>query len=233
MIDLIKQQIERLRAQGATYVDTRWYPYEETNSLLMWNGNLKETTSSRESGVGVRVLYKGAWGFSASSDLGNFSALFDKAFDNARVAAERVTFPVRLAEKEAVEAKFESPSRINPFEVPLTEKVAFLREMDKLLDQPGITQRMSSLDFRRKQIIFVDSEGSQIEKVITDVFTSLEVNGLDNEGGMHERKFSPPRRGDTRGWETIDLQYFGENAERIVRELNATLQAEQCPVDDR
>jgi TldD protein len=233
MIDLIKQQIERLRAQGATYVDTRWYPYEETNSLLMWNGNLKETTSSRESGVGVRVLYKGAWGFSASSDLGNFSALFDKAFDNARVAAERVTFPVRLAEKEAVEAKFESPSRINPFEVPLTEKVAFLREMDKLLDQPGITQRMSSLDFRRKQIIFVDSEGSQIEKVITDVFTSLEVNGLDSEGGMHERKFSPPRRGDTRGWETIDLQYFGENAERIVRELNATLQAEQCPVDDR
>lgn len=233
MIDLIKQQIERLRVRGATYVDTRWYPYEETNTLLMWNGNLKDSSSSRESGVGVRVLYKGAWGFSASSDLSNLSALYDKAFDNARVAAERVTFPVRLAEKEAIEATFESPSRINPFEVTLADKVAFLREMDRLMDQPGVTQRVSSLDFRRKQIIFLDSEGSQIEKVITDVFADLEVNGLDSEGGMHERKFSPPRRGDTRGWETIDLQYFSENAERIVRELNDTLQSDPCPVDDR
>ena len=233
MIDQIKQQIERLHARGATYVDTRWYPYEETNSLLMWNGNLKDTSSSRESGIGVRVLYKGAWGFSASSDLSNLNALYDKAFDNARVAAERVTFPVRLAEKESIEAKFESPSRINPFEVTLADKVAFLREMDRLLDQPGVTQRVSTLDFRRKQIIFLDSEGSQIEKVITDVFAGLEVNGLDSEGGMHKRKFNPPRRGDSRGWETIDLQYFSENAERIVRELKDTLQAERCPVDDR
>ena len=181
----------------------------------------------------MRVLYKGAWGFSAASDLSNISALFDKAFDNARVAAERVTFPVRLAEKEAIEARFESPSLINPFDIPLTEKIAFLQEMDKLLDQPGVTQRVSSLNFTRKQIIFVDSEGSQIEKIISDVFADLEVNGLDSDGGMHERKFKPPRRGESRGWESIDLHYFSENAARIVRELNDTLQAEQCPVDDR
>ena len=233
MLNQIKQQIERLRARGATYVDTRWYPYEETNSLLMWNGNLKDASSSSESGVGIRVLYKGAWGFSASSDLSNLAALFDKAFDNARIAAERVTFPVRLAEKEAIEARFESPLRLNPFEIPLTEKIAFLQEMDKRLDQPGVTQRVSSLNFTRKQIIFVDSEGSQIEKIITETFADLEVNGLDNEGGMHERKFKPPRRGESRGWETIDLQYFSQHAERIVRELNDTLQADQCPVDDR
>ena len=233
MLNQIKQQIERLRARGATYVDTRWYPYEETNSLLMWNGNLKDASFSSESGMGVRVLYKGAWGFSAASDLSNISALFDKAFDNARVAAERVTFHVRLAEKEAIEARFESPSLINPFDIPLTEKIAFLQEMDKLLDQPGVTQRVSSLNFTRKQIIFVDSEGSQIEKFISDVFADLEVNGLDSDGGMHERKFKPPRRGESRGWESIDLHYFKENAARIVRELNDTLQAEPCPVDDR
>src|SRR3989304_2823009 len=65
----IQQQIARLKSQGATYVDARWYPFEEANYLMMVNGNLKSTASSRESGVGVRVLYKGAWGFSASSDL--------------------------------------------------------------------------------------------------------------------------------------------------------------------
>src|SRR5512135_3141250 len=119
----IQGQIARLKGKGATYVDARWYPFEEANFLLMWNGNLKSTAASRESGVGVRVLYKGAWGFSASSDLSNLPALFDQAFDNARVAADRVTFPVRLAEKDAIQARFESPCRINPFEVPLAEKV--------------------------------------------------------------------------------------------------------------
>jgi len=89
----IQQQIERLRAKGATYVDTRWYPYEKAEYLTLWNGNLKNAAATSESGVGIRVLYQGAWGFSASSDLADLTGLYDKAFDNARAAAERVTFP--------------------------------------------------------------------------------------------------------------------------------------------
>jgi TldD protein len=150
------------------------------------------------------VLYKGAWGFSASSDLGELASLFDRAFDNARVAAERVTFPVRLAEKDAIQASFESPSRINPFEIPLADKVAFLKEMDGKLDQKGVFQRVCSLTFVRKQIVFLDSEGSQIEKHITEVFASLEVNGMDEHGEAFERKFHLDKHGETRGWESID-----------------------------
>jgi len=233
MQDQIKQQIERLRSQGATYVDARWYPFEESNQLLMWNGNLKNASFSRESGIGIRVLYKGAWGFSASSDLGGLSGLFDRAFENARVAAERVTFPVRLAEKDAIQAKFESPCQINPFEIPLADKVAFLKEMDGRLDQKGVFQRVSSLTFIRKQVVFLDSEGSQIEKLITEVFASLEVNGLDEHGESFERKFRLDRRGESRGWESLDRPFFAENAERIVRELNQVLTSDQCPRDER
>jgi TldD protein len=159
--------------------------------------------------------------------------LFDKAYENARVAAERVTFPVRLAEKDALQARFVSPCRINPFEVPLVDKVAFLKEMDENLNQPGVSQRMSDLTFMRKQIIFVDSEGSEIEKTITEVFSTLQVTGQDSQGTMHERKFSPDRSGDSRGWETIDQQLFNENAVRIVKELNQVLAADECPKEDR
>lgn len=229
----IQAQIDRLKGAGATYVDARWYPFEEANYLDMWNGNLKSTAASRESGIGIRVLYKGAWGFSASSDMSNLAALFDKAFDNARVAAERVTFPVRLAEKDAIQAQFTSPNKINPFEVPLAEKVAFLQEMDEKLNQEGVLQRESELMFMRKQIIFMDSEGSQIEKMITEVFSTLAVSGKDNQGAMHRRQFRLNRRGDTRGWETINRQYFAENAERIVSELQQVLRAEDCPKENR
>ena len=78
MLDQIQQNIERIKWLGANYVDARWYPYEESNYLMMWNGNLKSAASARESGMGIRVLYKGAWGFSASSDLSDLPALFDQ-----------------------------------------------------------------------------------------------------------------------------------------------------------
>ena len=233
MLKQIKQQIERIKGTGATYVDARWYPFENANYLSMWNGNLKSTAFARESGIGIRVLYKGAWGFSASSDMSDVGALFDKAFDNARVAAERVTFPVRLAEKDANQAKFTSPCSINPFDVPLAEKVAFLKEMDEKLNQEGVFQRVSDLRFMRKQIIFVDSEGSEIEKLITEVFSGLAVTGIDGQGETHERQFRLNRQGDSRGWESIDRQLFSENAERIVREMNQVLVAEDCPKEDR
>ncbi len=229
----LKQQIERLKAQNATYVDVRWYPVEETNYLMMWNGNLKNADLAQESGIGVRVLYKGAWGFSASSDLSNLSAIFDRAMENAKIAAERVTFPVRLAEKDVLQARFDSPVKVNPFEIPLADKIAVLKTLDEKLNQPNVFQRASDINFVRKQIIFIDSEGSEIEKNITEVFASIEVSGLDEEGVMHERKYRLPRIGDTRGWESIDLNNFSQQAERIVKELNQTIKAKPCPKDDR
>ena len=230
----IKKQIERLKGLGATYVDARWYPFEEANQLMMVNGNLKNTAAARESGIGIRVLYRGAWGFSASSDMSNLAALFEKAFDNAKVAAERVTFPVRLAEKDAIQAEFTSPCQINPFEIPLAEKVAFMKEMDEKLNQEGVFQRYTRLDFIRKKIVFLDSEGSQIEKLITDVFASLTVAGIDSQGAMHNRRFRLNQNGaSSRGWESIDRQLFSENAERIVREMKQVLTADPCPKEDR
>ncbi len=229
----IQQQLERLRAKGATYVDTRWYPYEKAEYLTMWNGNLKNAAATSESGVGIRVLYHGAWGFSASSDLGDLTGLYDKAFDNARAAAERVTFPVRLAEKDALQAQFTSPSQVDPFEVSLSEKVAFLKEMDAKLNQEGVFQRIGDLTFVKKQIIFIDSEGSEIEKTITEVFATLQVSGLDESGEMHERKLRLGKRGESRGWESIDQDYFAAQAERIVREMNQVRTAPQCPKEDR
>ncbi|HQF61697.1 MAG TPA: TldD/PmbA family protein [Anaerolineaceae bacterium] len=229
----LQAQIERLKQAGATYADVRWYPVEETSELVMWNGNLKNAAASRQSGLGIRVLYRGAWGFSASSDLSNLSALFDQALSNARIAAQRVSFPVRLAEKDAIQASFNSPNRIDPFGVPLTDKIAFMQTMDEKLNRPGVMQRICALTFVRKQIVFIDSEGSEIEKNIIEVFPEIQVMGVDPDGVSQVRKFSPSRMGTTRGWETVDMQMFSENADRIVRELNEVMAAESCPKEDR
>ncbi|HPR34197.1 MAG TPA: TldD/PmbA family protein [Anaerolineaceae bacterium] len=229
MREKIKEQLDLMKAKGAHYVDARWYPREDSNFLFMWNGNLKENNASSQSGMGVRVLYNGAWGFSASSDLTNPNAIFERAFDNARIASERVTFPIRLAEKEAITGSFTSPNQIDPFTVGLDEKVAFLQKMDAALNQTGVIQRFSLLEFVRKQIIFMDSEGSEIEKNIIEVFPGIQAMGIDKDGGMQRRKYQPGRSGATRGWESIDETDFLANAERIVSELNQVLVADDAP----
>jgi len=233
MLDQIKKNIQRIQKLGATYVDTRWYPYEETNSLTMWNGNLKDASARIESGAGIRVLYKGAWGFSASSDLSNMGAMYDRALDNARIAAERVTFPVRLAEKDIIQAKFTSPNKIDPFTVSLNEKVNFLKELDGYLKDDAVSQRISDMNFIRKNICFVDSEGSEIEKTIVESFSTMQVMSQDEHGVTHERKFRLHKQAETRGWENYDLAVFKENAERIVRELKELMAAPECPKDER
>ena len=225
----LKTQIDQLKSKGATYADVRWYPHEDQNMLVMHNGNLKALAASSESGAGVRVLYKGAWGFSASSDLADLDTLFAKAFDNARIAAERVTFPIRLAEKDAVQDSFTSPNKINPFDIPLAEKVDFLKKLDQALDQPGVMQRVAFLRFNNRQQIYIDSEGSEIEKNIIDVYSHINVMGIDNEGGMQSRGYAPGRTGTTRGWESVEAADFFGNAERVTRELNELLVAPTCP----
>jgi TldD protein len=58
--------------------------------------------------------------------------------------------------------------------------------------------------------------------------------GKDKEGETHRRSFKLGRqKRKTRGWESIDLKLFEENAERIVKELNQLLAAKDCPKEDR
>lgn len=233
MIHQIQKEIDRLKSLGAAYADARWYPYEDAEAMMMINGNLKANAAARESGIGIRVLYKGAWGFSASSEMTNLRELFDHALDNAKVAAERVTFPVRLAEKDAVQGQFTSPCRENPFEVPMADKVSLLSEMDQRLNQQGVLQRYSLLTCTRKQVHYLDSEGSQIEKNITEVFGFLNVVGVDKDGVMQQRTFRLNQHGPTRGWESFNREFLAEQAERIVSELHQVMAADNCPKEDR
>ena len=174
MLKEIKQQIERLKSQGATYVDARWYPFEEANYLMMWNGNLKNAAASRESGVGVRVLYKGAWGFSASSDLSEPGGAVRQGPRQRPRRRRAGHLPGAPGGEGRHPGRLHQPhARSTRSRCPWRTRSPSCKQMDEKLNQPGVFQRVSELIFMRKQIIFVDSEGSEIEKNITEVFPSI------------------------------------------------------------
>ncbi|MGI6696189.1 MAG: TldD/PmbA family protein [Christensenellales bacterium] len=228
-----KEQLDRLMKKGASYADVRYYPKDDSLSMAMLNGNMHSFTQEKESGFGVRVLADGAWGFAASSVLDDITGTFDKALSNARTAAKRMTRPVRLADKEVLSGSFSSPCRQDALLVPLDEQAAFLQKMDAALKQPGVTQRVAYLIAMSRTVEYYDSEGAEIHKEIRELFPSIFVKGRDVGGETQGRKYSPPRLGDSRGWEIMQEAHWLAEAERIVRELNETLVAPRCPRDVR
>ncbi len=228
-----KQALKKLIEQGASYADVRYYPQEDSSILVMFNGNLLHFQNQQEKGYGVRVLFNGAWGFAASSDLAKKDLIFQAALENARTAARRIKSPVLLADKEVLSGEFISPCALDPFEVETKEQITMMQWLDRQINQEGVVNRQVVIQTNRKNIHYYDTEGAEIEKTITDIYPFISVMGTDDDGVMQERKYQPPRLYDTRGWEIMRRENWEKEADRIVRELNELRRAPLCPQDLR
>lgn len=222
-----KDAISRLMARGAGYADVRFHPKEENRSISMQNGNLSSFFQETEAGFGVRVLVDGSWGFAASSDIDNIIPTFDKAFDNARAAAQKQTRKIVLADKSINKGRFISPCRENPLEVSLERQMEFIKKMDNALNQKGVEQRLTSFLASSKIVEYYDSEGAEIVKDIKELFPSIQVSARDNQGINQLRYYMPPRIKESRGWEIMDDAHWLGESERLVRELNELVVAEE------
>jgi len=130
---LISQGIARVMDEGAGYCDARFYSEDGSETIALIDGNLEENTASYESGLGVRVLHGGSWGFAATSRAEDVKETFNRALTNAKTASMLVNIPLDMGRMPGIKGKYSSPVGIDPFEVPLKEKLAFLEELDSNL----------------------------------------------------------------------------------------------------
>lgn len=235
MKETLKKELDGLKARGASYADIRWFPEEKREGLFMMQGNLKSSSRSITTGVGVRVLYNGAWGFAATSDTARISDICTRALENAKTASQRVTWPVKLAEEAVCDAAFNSPCTQKPSEVNLEEKLGLLKRVDEALAAPCVAQRIAYMRTIERESVFLNTEGTHVEKNITDVFAGMTVIGVEESGQSQERSYTLMNNGEgTRGWEFLaSPDAYEAQAARIVKELEQVLAAPQCPQDTR
>lgn len=224
----ISRNISRVTRMGAEYADARYYLDDSSEFLVLYDGDLEGNDTTVESGIGVRVLFDGAWGFSATSDLKSMEACFDNALLNARTASKLVSVPLRMGVGEAIKGSYSSPVALDPIEVDLRDKLAFLTELDEQLKEDWILRRVVFANLQRKRIHFQNSDGSDIDKELVNVFGTIMVMALDADGDMQRRSMGLYTPGDgTRGWEMITRpELFSGHAGRIKSELAQLLKAE-------
>ncbi len=208
--------MDAARKAGADFADAR-AGIDETESLTVRNQEMEGIDRSTSTGVGVRVLVGGRWGFAATSRLDEAEVVrtAELAVAIAKAAQRLPGDPVSLSPLEPAVASWRSDVLEDPFLVPLEEKVALLMEATRRMQTvPGVSFAEGGLDFFRRSTWFASSEGAAIDQVVTQSGGGTEAVAV-GEGDMQRRSYPNSFRGHIKaaGYEHIRTLGLIEEAE--------------------
>ncbi len=224
----IINNLEKMAERGASYSDARLLTDDNSETIVFYDGNLEGNDTNYESGIGVRVLSGGAWGFAATSNMAEIDSCFSLALKNAETASKLVKVPLSMGTIPSHKSSFSSPVETDPFDVNLGDKLGFLTELDRKLQENWIIRRIVRAEFQKKNSYFFNTEGTEVERKLVNTFATMLIMGLDSEGQMQRRSMELYTTGEgTRGWEMItDPFLFGSHTDRIKTELSSLLNAD-------
>ncbi len=165
----IKKLLKQIVIENQEWVELR---YHRRNSLKLQvkNGNLTDSVSTTLSGVAVRALVDGSWGFVSTSDL-TLEGLRAAAAEAVKAAREAGVLKENkiqgLAEIEPVQGSFNlAEERQDQKQEPdLGRKIKLLMEADGQVRAAGediIASQVSYSEFKDSKII-VTGEGVEVE----------------------------------------------------------------------
>jgi TldD protein len=232
--DILAAALDAAVAAGATYADVRGI--DSVSESMSVRGEIVEALEHSEgSGLGVRVLCDGAWGFAATANLGpeGVARIATQAVEVARASALAINRPVELVPEPVHHDSWTSALDIDPFSIPLEDKVSLLTSATGPMERKeGVRVGRGSMDLVRQTTLFMSSEGSEIEQTITHSGAGIEAIAV-RDGEVQQRSYPGSFRGDcvSGGWEHVVAMDLPGNAERTAEEAVALLEAPECPSD--
>jgi TldD protein len=216
---------------GIDYADVR-ITDTQGESVTVRNGIVESVTSGRNSGFGIRVLAKGAWGFASSARLesSEIPRVVKAALEIARASALTKPEPVKLAPQKPARGSYRSAVKKDPFAVPLERKISLLLEADRLMRKNRrVKVANGSLWFTREHKALASTEGTLTDQEITE--SGGEISALAVDGREVQTRSYPNLSGDTKqaGYEFIEWLDLAGNAERMADEAAMLLKAPSCP----
>ena len=192
--------LSRAKALGATHADVR-VERIRTGQHMLRDQSLESSTDATDLGIGVRVIHDGSWGFAAGITLTAEAAalLADQALAAARISRPLTSRPVELADEPVHVGEWVSAFRVDPFDIPETERVARLVELSRLAAGPGVDHVTAALSMIDEHTYYADLAGSRTVQRRVRVFPQVEV--MSTSSGYHSMRTTNPPAG--RGWEYV------------------------------
>ena len=231
MKQLALQAMETARLRGARYADIRLIE-SRSQTAGVKDGTVDALGDFESVGFGVRVLVGDAWGFASSAELTReeVDRVAALAVEIARASSLVPGKPVELGPPVRSTGTYVTPIRIDPFSVPIEEKLSLLLEADTLIRRnPGVKVSEGRVISLRHLKTFANSEGALLEQTIYEcggAIAATAVSGSDIQVRAYPDAF---RCQGTGGWEYILDARIADHAERVASEAVALLTADVCP----
>ncbi|HET6434725.1 MAG TPA: TldD/PmbA family protein [Xanthomonadaceae bacterium] len=177
--------LEAARAAGAGYCDVRIGRYLR-QFINTREDRVENIVNTESTGVGVRVLADGAWGFAATSSLtaDAVAAASRQAVAIARANARIGGAKVELAPQRGVgEVSWRTPVERNPMEVPIGDKVDLLLSVNAAALRAGADFIASNLFQVNEQKYFASSDGSWIDQDVYRIWAPFTATAVDKASG--------------------------------------------------
>ncbi len=219
---------------GASYVDVRVME-RTTEGIQVRNGRVEGVSSSTSSGFNVRVIVNGAWGFASSACMDDVEAerVAKQAVQIARASALVAGEPFHLSPLAPQKGSYRTPMKIDPFTVPLSQKVQLLLDADAAMRSiKGVALTSGNMEYSREHKFFVSSEGSEIEQELFDIGAAIDASAVDPASSEIQTRSYPNsfgRQAGTSGYEFIEEMNLVDHGARIGEEAVQLLTAPQCP----
>ena len=194
----------RARELGAEHADVR-VERIVSQSVQLRDAGVTGVVDATTEGLAVRVVVDGTWGFASHVDLTpeRAAATAERAVDVARalapLARERVE---RAAEPVHAGVEWCSEYVVDPFTVPVGEKVGLLADRSRRLLAAGVDHVEAGLAVVRENKFYADLAGTSTLQQRVRTAPSLSATTVDPDGGGFETMSSlaPPA---ARGWEYL------------------------------
>jgi TldD protein len=230
--ELTELALEAAVAAGAGYADARWVR-EETEGLTVTDDRVDDLEAEDSSGLGVRVLVDGRWGFAASAvlDPARVRGLAARAVEVARASAVLPGEPVRLAPVEPAVAAWSTPVASDPFAVPLAKRVELLlAACDAQRTVAGLAHAKATVDLWRRRTVLWSTEGARLDQLVTQTGAGIEAVAV-GDGDLQQRSWPNSFRGQFQagGWEVVEAADLVGNGPRVAAEAVQLLRAPPLP----
>jgi TldD protein len=226
--ELAMRALDAARMAGADYADIR-INTNRMQALSTRDRRVTGLTDNVTSGFGVRVLVDGTWGFAASGSVAadEVERIAREAVAQARANREAQRRPVELAPAEVEpDGVWRSPIRVDPFEIPIEEKVEYLFQANEAaLAVSGVRVVTSNLRFLREDKFYANSEGTVTDQVVYQSYPTMSVTAVSADGSDFQSRNSTDIPPLALGWEhVLDSDLVGLApmfAEEAVEKLSA------------
>lgn len=218
---------------GAEYADIR---IQKTTDQVIYlrNLSLKSANTSVLNGYGIRVFFGGAWGFAHNNVFSDEAVLatVKKAFDIAKLSASvNKKKKLRLAPERSYIATCKTPVCIDPFDVPLSEKVDLMMEVNRsMLAYEGIKQAVFYLIAHKDEKLFASTLGTRLD-LTSQFIDPMIIATAIHDGDSQSRTFD--EGGRAVGWEWIQSLNLIEKAKQIAQEALIKVKAESLGPETR